>query len=84
MVGPNLELLVVFDDPKALLVAPKLDTEPNVFAGCEPRAPNKLELVAAGLGAVALPKTSLLCGPDAFDDDGGPPATPKLNNPLFA
>lgn len=51
-VGPELELLAVFDNPKGLLVVPRLDVEPKVFAGCEPKAPNKLELVVAGLGAV--------------------------------
>lgn len=73
----------MFDDPKTLLV-PRLDVEPKVFVGCEPRAPNKLELVAAGLGAVALPKILLFCGPETFDDDGCPPVIPKLNNALLA
>jgi len=50
-VGPELELLAVFVNPKGLLVAPKLDVDPKVLAGCDPKAPNKLELVVAGLGA---------------------------------
>jgi len=51
--GPELELPTALNDPKTLLAAPRLDVEPKVFVGCEPRAPNKLELAAAGLGAAA-------------------------------
>lgn len=80
--GPELELPVALDDPKRLFI-PGLDAEPKVFAGCEPKAPNKLELVVAGLGAVALPKVMLLWGPGALDNDDCPPVAPKLNNDLL-